>query len=408
MNERTKKLLLVGGFILSVFVIAFILYALFFQPAPPEPTVEEETPGTTGQLPGSIEAEIRAREEAEAQPGVGRLEEADDVARGGLTQTTELTTGAIYNSNLNGDGQSMNYYNTSDGRFYTIDEDGNVVALSDTQFPNAETVEWNKDSNKALIEFPDGSNIVYNFDTEKQVTLPSHWEDFNFSPVSDELIAKSIALDPNNRWLVITSDDGSKTTSIQALGENADKVDVNWSPNDQVVAFANTSNSVQGGLDRSVIYPVGKNKENFKGLVVEGLGFESLWSANGKQLLYSVTGDYSQNKPLLWIVDATSSTMGDNRRSLGLNTWVDKCTWSSSSVVYCAVPLALPPNAGFQRSLYDNEPDALYKLNLSAGTSTLVAIPVEDTAMNNIQVSSDESLLYFTNDSGQLELMRLK
>lgn len=408
MTERTKKLLLVGGFIVSVFVIAFALYALFFQPAPPEPTVEEEAGISTGQLPSSIEAEIRAREEAEAGEASGRLEEADEVARGGLTQTTELTTGAIYNTTLGGDGQTLNYYNASDGRFYTIDENGNVVALSDTQFPDAENVEWNKDSNKALVEFPDGSNVIYNFDTEKQVTLPAHWEDFDFSPVADEVIAKSIALDPQNRWLVITSDDGSQTTSIQALGENENKVDVNWSPNDQVVAFASTSNAIQGGLDRNVIYPVGKNKENFKGLVVEGLGFDSLWSPNGRQLLYSVAGDYSQNKPLLWIVDATSSTMGDNRRSLSLNTWVDKCTWSSSSVIYCAVPLELPPNAGLQRSIYDNEPDALYKLDLSAGTSTLVAIPVEETAMNNLQVSGDGSILYFTSTSGQLELMRLK
>ncbi len=408
MTERTKKILLVGGFIVSVFVIAFVLYRLFFQPAPPEPTVEGGAEISTGGLPSAIEAEIRARQEAEQEGGNGRLEEADEVAQGGLTQTTELTTGSVYNVVLGADGESMNYYNASDGRFYTIDENGNVIALSDTQFPDAETVEWNKDSNKALIEFPDGSNIIYNFDSEVQVTLPSHWEDFDFSPVTDEVIAKSIALDPQNRWLVVTSDDGSQTTSIQALGENEDKVDVNWSPNDQVVAFADTSDAIQGGVDRNVIYPVGKNKENYKGLVVEGLGFDSLWSPNGRQLLYSVAGSYSSNKPLLWIVDATSSTMGDNRQSLGLYTWVDKCTWSSASVVYCAVPLELPANAGLQRSLYEREPDALYKLDLSVGTSTLVAIPAEDTAMNNLQVSEDASVIYFTNTSGQLELMRLK
>lgn len=408
MTERTKKLLLVGGFILSVFVIAFLLYRLFFRPTPPAPTVEGGAEVSTGQLPRAIESAIREREEAEAGGGASGFEEADDVARGGLTQTTELTTGAVANVTLGTDGDSMNYYNATDGRFYAIDKDGNVVALSNTQFPNAEDVKWNKDANKALIEFPDGSNIVYNFDTEKQVTLPSHWEDFDFSPVADELAAKSIALDPQNRWLVVTSDDGSKTQSIQALGENEDKVQVNWSPNDQVVAFADTSNAIQGGVDRNVIYPVGKNKENFKGLVVEGLEFESLWSPNGKQLLYSVTGSYSNNKPLLWIVDATSSTMGDNRQSLGLNTWVDKCTWTSASVVYCAVPLELPNNAGLQRSLYANEPDALFKLDLSAGTSTLIAIPEEATAMNNLQISDDGSSLYFTNRSGQLELMRLK
>ncbi|KKW33105.1 MAG: hypothetical protein UY76_C0009G0011 [Candidatus Uhrbacteria bacterium GW2011_GWA2_52_8d] len=396
-----------GGFILSVFVIAFMLYALFFRSAPPAPTVEEvpEIPDLVG-LPGSTEAQ--PRESGAQQGGTAGLEPADDVARGGLTQTTELTTGAVFNSILNGDGQTMNYYNATDGRFYTIDEDGTVVALSSAQFPQAQDVQWNKDSNKALIEFPDGSNIVYNFDTQRQTTLPAHWEDFDFSPVTDEILAKNIALDPQNRWLIITNEDGSKTQSIQALGENEEKVNVNWSPNDQVVAFASTAQAIQGGLDRNVIYPVGKNQENFKGLVVEGLGFDSVWSPNGKQLLYSVSGSYSNDKPLLWIVDASASTMGDNRRSLGLNTWVDKCTWSSSTTVYCAVPLNLPSNAGLARAVYQDKPDVLYKLDLLTETSTLIAVPAEETAMNNLQVSTDGSMIYFTNTSGQLELMRLK
>jgi hypothetical protein len=406
MTERAKKLLFVTGFILSVFIFAFVLYFLFFKPAPPPATVESTQQTTSGVLPSAIDALLR--EQIQEEGALSGLTEADTVARGGLTKTIELTTGAVYNTILSTDGTSASYYNAADGRFYTIDEDGNVVALSDTQFPNAQSVEWNKDSDKALIEFPDGSNIIYNFETQNQVTLPTHWEDFDFSPVKDEIIAKSIALDPNNRWLVIASDDGSSTQSIQALGENADKVDVNWSPNDQVVAFAKTANAIQGGLDRNVIYPVGQNQENFKGLVVEGLNFDSLWSPNGKQLLYSVTGDYSNNKPLLWVVDATSATMGDNRRSLGINTWVDKCTWASSTTIYCAVPLELPPNAGLQRSVYKNEPDALYKINLTTGKSSLVAIPEESTSMNSLQVSSDESLLYFTNDFGQLELMHLK
>jgi hypothetical protein len=406
MSERTKKLLLVGGFILSVFAIAFLLYTLFFKgaiaPAPTvEPTAEEGgvLPSAGEGVPGVVTEDVT---------GETGLQEADEVARGGLTQTTELTTGAVYNAVLSGDGDSINYYNAADGRFYTINADGEVVALSDKQFPEAETVEWNKDSEKALIEFPDGSNIIYDFSAEKQVTLPDHWEDFDFSPTSDEIIGKSVALDVNNRFLVIASDDGSRVEAIQELGENEDKVTVNWSPNNQVVAFANTAKSSSRGIDRNVIYPVGKNQENFKGLVVEGLNFNSVWSPTGRQLLYSVTGSYSNDKPLLWVVDATSSTMGDNRTSLGLNTWVDKCTWSSASTAYCAVPIDLPANAGLQRALYQDEPDALYKIDLSSGRTTLVAIPAEETSMNDLWVSDDESMLYFTNTDGQLELLKLK
>lgn len=406
MSERTKKLLLVGGFVLSVFAIAFLLYWLFFKGAvAPAPTVPPTVEGT-GELPTSLEGAPGVVTE---QPGgTTGLQEAEEVAHGGLTKTFELTTGAVYNAVLSDDGASINYYNASDGRFYTINADGEVVALSDKQFPEAENVEWNKDSEKALIEFPDGSNIIYDFSAEKQVTLPTHWEDFDFSPTSDEIIGKSVALDENNRWLVIASDDGSQVQAIQELGENEDKVDVNWSPNNQVVAFAKTANSSSSNLDRNVIYPVGKNQENFKGLVVEGLNFDSLWSPNGKQLLYSVTGSYSDDKPLLWVVDATASTMGDNRTSLGLNTWVDKCTWFSSSEVYCAVPIHLPANAGLQRALYQDEPDALYLLNLNTGRASLVAIPEEETSMNDLWVSDDESMLYFTNTSGQLELLKLK
>jgi hypothetical protein len=141
---------------------------------------------------------------------------------------------------------------------------------------------------------------------------------------------------------------------------------------------------------------------------VEGLGFESVWSPNGKQLLYSVVGTYSDNKPLIWIVEATPSTMGENRRSLGLNTWVDKCTWGSSSTAYCAVPQDLPDNAGLSRSLYDSLPDVLYKIDFDTGRTTLIAIPEESTTITNLTVSSDESKLYYTNDDGQLELMMLE
>ncbi len=409
MTERRKKILLVGGFVASVFGFAFALYFMFFKAPAPPATVEDVDTPAIGSLPSSLEAQVRELLEQEglAPEDVG-LQEADTVARGGITQTTELTSTAVYNTVISENGDSMNYYNSGDGRFYTIDEDGNVTPLSDKQFPEAESVVWNKDSEKAVIEFPDGSNVIYDFSAEKQVTLPSHWEDFDFSPVQDEIIAKSLALDPNNRYLVVSSDDGSRVQSIQALGENESKVDVNWSPNDQVVAFAATAKATSGGLNRTVIYPVGKNKENFKGLVVEGLNFDSLWSPDGKLLMYSVTGSYSNDKPLLWAVKATSSSMGDDRRSLGLNTWVDKCTWTSASIAYCAVPLDLPPNAGLGRALYEKEPDALYKINLATGAVTLVAIPEGDTSMNNLYITDDDSKLYFSNAYGQLEMMRLK
>ncbi len=413
MNERTKKILVATGFLLSVFGFGIALYFTFFRPTPPEPTVNPTTGGTgtgTGLPTSGAGTGTGTGGTGTSTTTTGELPEASTVARGGVTVVTELTTSSVEAIGQASDGSSVNFYDPRDGKFYTIDAEGNIVPLSNKSFPNAESVDWNKDGEKAVIEFPDGSNVVYDFASEQQTTLPSHWEEFDFSPVRDEILAKSIALDPNNRYLVVTSDDGSNVKAIQSLSNNEEKVTVSWSPNDQVIAFADTAaDAGDGGLARKIIVPVGKSGENYKGLAVEGLGFIPLWSPDGKRLLYSVAGDYSDNKPLLWIVDATASTMGDDRHSLALNTWADKCAFASSSIAYCAVPQNLPVNSGLQRSLADDLPDVLYKIDLNTSGVSLVAIPDSTMSMQNLEVAADGSVLYFQNAStGKLSVIHLK
>ncbi len=410
MSERTKRLLVVIGFIASVFGIGAALYFVFFKAAVPPATVSPVGEDVTGALPSSDVAGPRVVvPPAGTTTGGGGLPPAATVANGGRTVTTAITQGAVSYPTLGADGKTVNFYNAADKKFYTVDKDGKLVLLSEKEFPNVSNAEWNKDSDKAVLEFPDGSNVVYDFTAERQVTLPKHWEDFQFSPVSNEIEAKSMGIDPNNRWLVTTNDDGSGAKAFQALGENAAKVTVSWSPNDQVVAFSDTAEPLAGGLDRKMILPVGMKGENFRGLTVEGLGFLSKWSPNGRQLLYSVAGDYSENKPLLWLVDATPATMGENRHSLGLNTWVDKCTYATSTIVYCAVPRNLAANAGLMRQLSFDNPDSLYKIDTSSSKVTLVAIPSVDVTMENLSVSADGTSLYFTDRSdGTLQLIRLK
>ncbi|HBK34665.1 MAG: hypothetical protein UU08_C0002G0021 [Candidatus Uhrbacteria bacterium GW2011_GWE2_40_58] len=404
---RTKRILVIVSFLISVLAIGTVLYFLFFRPLVEPLFVEEQEEIPVVTLPSSGTGTPTTITPTETT--TSGLVEAEPIARGGLTETTVLTTSAVSYASLDQTKKGINFYNPEDGKFYTIDEDGNVVLLSSHQFPEAESVDWNMESDKAVIEFPDGTNIVYDFTTEQQVTLPSHWEDFQFSPVTDEIAAKSMGIDPDNRWLVITNANGTNVEAIEALGENGEKVDINWSPNDQVIAFADTSQQLTGSFDRQIILPVGKEGENFKGLTVEGFGFASLWSPNGKQLLYSVSGEYSNYEPLLWIVDATSSNMGENRRSLGLRTWIDKCTFASSTEIYCSVPQSLSANVGLQRELAKNIPDNLYKINLSTGQTSLIAIPATNTVINNPMVSADSSLLYYNNGlTGQLEFIRLR
>ncbi len=408
MDDRLKRALGITAFALSTVGIGTALYFTFFRTAPVpvavEPVPEQSPTGPTGSLTPSGDA--GARTGTTGPTGTG-LPPAAAVANGGLTQTTALTAGAVLQTALSSDGQGVNYYDAADGRFYKVDGEGNVVRLSDKAFPQVQQATWDAGADKAVLEFPDGSNIVYDFENETQVTLPSHWKDFDFAPTGNQIIAKSIAVDPSNRWLVTVNADGSNARAFQALGDNEGKVKVAWSPNDQIVAFSDTGES-QGAADRRMIIPLGKNQENLKGLIVEGYGFLPNWSPDGSKLLYSAAGDYSDAKPLLWAVDGNANTIGANRRSLGLNTWADKCTFATTTTLYCAVPRDLPENAGLQRSLYKNLPDTVYQADLSTGRTSLVAIPSSDTTMERLQVSKDGSELFYTNAStGQLEHLKL-
>ncbi len=403
MSERVKKIVFISGFITISIGIAIALYLVFFRT--PAQTDEEIITGedlVTG-LPTAEEGTPSTISPEEPEELV-----ASEVARGGLTAVTSLTTGRISSTSINPDGSSMNYYDPSDDRFYRINEDGTATQLSDQKFPDVDSVAWANQGDKAVIEFPDGSNVVYNFETEVQVTLPNHWEDFDFSPSGSEIITKSLGVDPNNRWLVITSDDGTRTQGIAALGNNEDEVQVNWSPNDQVIAFSDTG-PAQTGFGRKMILPIGKNEENYKGLIVEGFGFEALWSPRGDRVLYSVASHGDDYKPSLWLVDGSGEDMGDDRRNLGIETWVDKCTFSSASSILCAVPQGLPNNSGIQRALADGTFDYVYEIDINSGVSSLLAIPDENVSMESLTLSDDGSTLYFTDaDSGILQMIKLQ
>lgn len=406
MNERVKQVGLIVLFLAATAGIATALYFAFFRGVTEGPVPSAGEPAAPGALPSAgLGGPAPVAPFVPTAPP--RLTGAATVAQGGITRNDALSEGTVRAARATTTG--ANYYDPADGRFYAVDADGNRVALSEQQFPSASDVEWNAGADKAIIEFPDGSNVVYDFATQVQVTLPSHWEDFSFSPSKDEIVAKSIGLDPNNRFLVTSNADGSNVRSVQPLGFNASKVTVAPSPTDQVLAFADTSETLAGGLDRKLIVPIGRNQENFKGLVVEGRDFIPNWTPSGSRLLYSAVGSFSSNKPALWIVDATAASMGDNRRAIGLETWADKCAFQSDTVLFCGVPKVLPENAGLQRALSDATPDDLFRVDLVSGAVTRAATPENDARITGMTVAPDGSAVFFTNAlTGALERIQLR
>ncbi|HLC89698.1 MAG TPA: hypothetical protein VJG65_01935 [Patescibacteria group bacterium] len=417
-----KRILLLIGFIASVFAIGYLLYFVFLRPAlpPTEPIVNGNVnlePGVlpsagtnvniptagnvNGALPGGVSGNVNL-----APPELPSGSEAPQaIAAGGLTQISSLTKNRVSQPILASDGIDSYYYDKTSGLFYRLTADGRATPLTNQTFFEVQGITWSPNKQMAVLEYPDGANIVYNFSTNKQITLPQHWQDFSFAPTGEKLVFKSLGSSAENRWLAIANLDGSNAKKIEALGDKDATVYPLWSPNNQIVAMFTDD----AGFDRQNLYFLGANGENFKSTLIEGRGFQGQWSTKGDRLLYSVYSSDSGYRPALWIVDATGDQIGENRRNLKIETWADKCSFAENDTIYCAVPQNLEEGAGIFANDLDNSPTNIYKIDLKTGFRSLIARPEGNPNIDQLYTSQDGRYLYFTaKTDGRLYKINLK
>ncbi|TAL19038.1 hypothetical protein EPN90_04670 [Patescibacteria group bacterium] len=406
--SRWRRIIGITLFLIIAAVIGFIIYYFFFRPiiAPRPPGVAPPTVGLPPSgvaVPGLPPAAVAPP--APAVPGAP----PSPVAAGGLTLAKTLLPSVSRYVQLARDGQSMYYYDQATGQYFKIDPTtGGSVPLSDKTFPEVQNTSWSPAGEaKAIIEFPDNRKIFFDFNKQEQVTLPSHWQEFNWSPKGNEVVTKSIGVSETNRFLVVTNPDGSNARAVESLGRNADKVDLSYSPNGDMIAFSRTGEAQEFG--KQEIIPVGKNRENFRSFVVEGFGFESQWTPDGSKILYSVAGERTDWKPALWTIAGRGDGIGGERKFIGLQTWAGKCGMAGPTVAYCAAPRELQTGAGFSRAVANETPDDIYRVELDTGKYRLVAAPTEAAAISKIIVSADGSALYYTELlSGALKQIKLR
>lgn len=407
--QKYKKFFIAFGFILIVLILGYLLYALFFKPsATPAITESPAATSTQGGLPvaqpGSGQITPSGQPIGGLSEGTGQLK-SSAVALGGLTQTLELSQAPSLAATLSANGNDLQYYNKQDGKFYRLTKDGQADLLSNAVFHQVEKITWSPDKNKAILEYPDQAKIIYDFKNKEQVSLPKHWKDFDFSPDGSKIVLKSMATNPANRWLAIINDQGTSAQRIASLGDKDDTVYPSWSPNNQTVAMYTEGIS----FDQQAIYFVGLNEENFKALTIEGRGFEPKWAPTGDRLLYSVYSSSSDLKPELWIASAQGNNIGAGRIKLDVQTWADKCVFSSNSDIYCAVPESLEEGAGLFPDLAKSTKDNLYKIDTQTGLKKLIAIPDGDFTMSDLIISDNGYYLYFTDvNTGKINKIKLK
>lgn len=389
--------------VIAAILLGFLIYWFFWQPLvgptetltptsttgqlTPSGTAGERATTTTATTTGGLTAAEKLQQQITANPstGVSTVTRASQV----VVSSTALYATAI--------SSGIVYYNAGDGKFYKLDANGNSVALSNETFNSVSNAVIDPTGSRAILEYPNGTKIMYDFTTGKQVTLPSHWEDFSFSATGEQITFKNMALDTENRYLVTANYDGSGAKIIEAIGDNADKVATNWSPSNQVVAtYTETT-----GASRSEVYFIGQNNENFKSMTVEGQGFEGIWSPSGSTMLYSVYTAENNYKPELWVSSASGDSAGANRTKINLETWAENCSYAGESIAICSVPQTLSTGAGLAKDATTaGVQDDIYAINLTTGQAAYVTTPTSVTNIGSVMVNAgDSNNIYYTDSS---------
>lgn len=404
MNINWQKIGILGLIIAAAIGFGLIIYFFFFAPLFIDTSTSTLTSTSTNGLIGSGDAGDRIT----SGTSTGGLDISQDQINQNQTNSYASSTGIDKASNvkilvsdpvsfssLSQDGQ-VTYYNNNDCKFYSVSGNGQIKSLSENKFCNLSNVVWSHNSSQAVMQYPDGSNVVYNFDTGQKTILPKHWQDFSFSPNDQQIAFKSIAVDEENRFLAIGNSNGSNLKIIESIGGVEGKFQINWSPNNQMIATFNESKD----LDRSNIYFVGLNNENFKSMTVEGRGFSGVWSPQGNKIVYSVynSDNYS---PELWISSANSNNIGSGRQKIDLQTWSDKCSFASEDKLFCAVPQNMPYGAGLDRSVVDGIYDNLYEIDLNTGAKKYISLP-RDFRIDKIMAPSSGNYIMFYSDANRI------
>lgn len=421
LNENYKRIALSIAFAVLVIFLIYAIYYVFFKQAAAPGTETGTSPiggaGTT--LPVTDIRDILEQKGivVEQEPGAevalilptAEDIEISEVAGGGMTLAKPKIYSGAAAVSLTADG-TLQYYNENDGKFYKI-VDGDMVALSDREFPNVENVIWSPKDEEAILEFPDGTNIFYDFKNEAQSTLPREGQGFGFSGSGEQIGYKFLTNNADENWLVVSSPKGENSFAVEHIGDaNPDDVLVKWSPDNSRVAMYRQSIT----MENEEIYFIGAGDENFLSLKVDGRGFEGQWSPSGEKLVYNVYNAAGGYRPELWITNAAVNEIGINNKKIGLNTWASKCTFSASGAnAYCAVPIYLKQGSGIYPEIAANVPDVIYKINTITGYKQMIAIPTNSLGIGlftaeKLILSPKEDVLYMQNTLGGINEIKLK
>jgi Tol biopolymer transport system component len=282
-----------------------------------------------------------------------------------------LSKGAVISPTLSKEKDSVIYYDQKDGRVFQVNPvDLKEKLISGTLLSNLVKTVWSPNKKEVVSIFygSDGERFRYfNYQTRKVVDLGALVRSATFSPDGSRLAY--FRSQAQNGTIYVSAPDGDAPKKI--IDTRLSELDLYW-PSQDMLAF---KTEIEG---RDNIFILSTTGSLTKLLDADGQ-IDSLWSPDGKKLLYSVK---EENQTMLYVKDIPSMTT----QSLEVSTTASRCAWSiDGSYVICSIP----------RSGSGGED--IYKIGAN-GTKELIASPKKSIVVKQLMLTALEEFIIMVSD----------
>src|SRR3989338_350424 len=428
MKDKKKKNYLVWGIaLLLLLALSAFSYAVFIR-SPNIPPTDTEEPVATFTI-GDEEVVLSDDKENST---------ADHVRRGNTVLTGQgtipelrkisqkSTAGAVFVSAQSAEENTVRYMERATGHVYDIKFDSwTALRVSNTTIPKIYNSVWSKDGISALLQYEkENSDIIETYFVELSAQTKLSEDDYeeesaepefqlegkntttNISYISPESYAREVSY--------LTRMNGETTMAISKFDGSGERIVwssplkefvLHWPNEYNAVITTKPSYSAPGYS--YLISTSNKNRERLMGGIY---GLTVLPNKDVSLLLYSE----SLNPGLLFgLFDPAQGIV----KNVSLKTLPEKCVWSrnSSSIAYCAVPIALP-NANYPDDWYKGRvsfQDQIWKIDDEEGSVQLISeldkLTGERIDAVSLQLSVNNSRMIFTNKTnGSLWMLKIK
>jgi hypothetical protein len=327
-----------------------------------------------------------------------KTEQGETITRPASTKNlVQMTDEAIISPAINEDKNLMKYITRNSGFLYTSSLDGkNKTKEPFVTLSGLIKILWSPDQEKFINIYADSFGVkrfYYNLKEKNTTPLNKNMNWVVYSKTKDKIAYHYQDPSQNTNTIAISNPDGTSSQSI--LNTRIKDIRLEWVTDDKIAV-----STAPSGLSENILYYTKVSKPKFIRIFSGINGLTSLWSNDGKKILFSQTDENGNNVHLF-----SANENGLDIKDTGLKTLPEKCIFSKDNInIFCAEPISIPDNTIMPDDYYKKTfsvNDVIWKINLETGKKDLLYQFQEDIDFDVVDMTlvKDEKIIFFINRS---------